>query len=96
MRHELVDRAARGNDSLRLAWAGVLRGLQVGLHEVLLLSVLDLRSLLLAQLVIQASADNSRNLVLRMRASDLISPLHLLGLNYETADFLLSILRWCE
>ena len=63
---ELVDRPISGSDSDRFLRARILRRLQIGLHEVLLLSVSEQQSLPIVQLVFQAAAFNCRNLVLGM------------------------------
>ena len=65
-----------------LSGRGVLSGLKICLQEVLLFVVCDLLRLLLGQLVVQSAAFNCRNLVLRVGASDLVSPLHLFSLNH--------------
>ena len=52
--------------------------------------------LLLGQLVVQATSFSRRNLVLWVRTSDFVSPLHFFGLNDETAYLLLTVLGWRE
>jgi hypothetical protein len=76
---------------------GVLSGLLIGFHEVfLVVRVCDFLRLHLAQLVVQPAALHRRDLVLRVGASDLVSPLHLFGLDDKLANLLLSVLGRCE
>ena len=96
LRPELVDGPICGCDSERFCRARVLRRLQISLHEVFLVNVSDLSSLDFVKLVVQAASFNTRNLVLGMRTSDLISPLHFLSLDHETTNLLLSVLSGCE
>ena len=94
---QLVDRAVRGDCGCRLRGRGILRRLQVRLHEVLLLAMADYLSLLLGQLVVESPAAlDGWDLVLRVRASDLIRPLHLFGLDHESAYLLLTVLSRSE
>mmetsp|Transcript_27918 Transcript_27918/g.34680 ORF Transcript_27918/g.34680 Transcript_27918/m.34680 type:complete len:270 (+) Transcript_27918:87-896(+) len=80
----------------RLGRGGVLRRLKVRAHEVLLLTVLDLSSLKLVKLVVQAATLDRWDLVLGVGATDLVSPLHLLRSNDQSTDLLFAILRGCE
>ena len=58
--------------------------------------MLDLLGLLLGQLVVEATTLDRRNLVLWMRTSDFVSPLHFFRLDDESADLLLSVLGGSE
>lgn len=49
---------------------------------------------LFRQPILDSTALNSRNLVVRMATSNFISPLHLLRLNHQSANLHLSILGW--
>ena len=73
-------------------------GLEILLEEVLLrlLLRLDLALHVLRQPVGDPAAADFRNLVLWVRATNLVRPLHLLGLDDHAADLRLAILCWSE
>jgi len=72
--------------------------LQVLLHKVLLhlLLLVQLLKNLRRQAVVNATALGFRDLILRVRAADLVRPLHLLGLNHHAADLSLTVLGRSE
>ena len=76
----------------------VLSCLQIFSHEVLLLSMVLLDHVihLLGELVLDSASSDLRDLVVRVRPTNLIRPLHLLGLDHQAADFGLSVLRRSE
>lgn len=77
---------------------GELGGVEVGPHEVLLLAATVLQLLLLAhaQPVVQSAASRLGDLVVGVRPSDFVCPLHLISLDHEGTDLGFSIDSWCE
>lgn len=71
----------------------VLRSIQIVPHEVLFLSLTSflIVLLLLCELVVKSATLCLRNLVVRVGAANLISPLHLVGLDDQSSDLGLSI-----
>lgn len=77
---------------------GELGGVEVGPHEVLLLAaaVHKVLPLARAQLVVQSATSCLGDLVVGVRPSDFVCPLHLISLDHEGSNFGFSIHSWCE